>query len=147
MAPTEVLAHQHYVTLCKWMPQLHVTVELLTGSTPLKERKKILTDLAIGNLKILVGTHALIEESVSFFRLGLVIVDEQHRFGVNQRNLLINKGLQPHLLTMTATPIPRTLALSIHGDLDVSQINELPPGRRPVKTQLLSASELSLIHI
>ena len=141
MAPTEVLAHQHYVTLCKWMPQLHVTVELLTGSTPVKERKKILTDLATGNLNILVGTHALIEDSVSFFRLGLVVVDEQHRFGVNQRNLLINKGLQPHLLTMTATPIPRTLALSIHGDLDVSQINELPPGRRPVKTQLLSASE------
>ncbi len=141
MAPTEVLAHQHYITLCKWMPQLHVTVELLTGSTSLKERKRILADLATGNLKLLVGTHALIEDSVSFYRLGLVIVDEQHRFGVNQRNLLINKGLHPHLLTMTATPIPRTLALSIHGDLDVSQISELPPGRMPVKTLLLSSSE------
>ncbi len=141
MAPTEVLAHQHYLTLCKWLPQLHVTVELLTGSTSSKQRKRILTDLANGNLKILVGTHALIEDSVSFCRLGLVVVDEQHRFGVNQRNLLINKGIQPHLLTMTATPIPRTLALSIHGDLDVSQINELPPGRVPVETYMISGSQ------
>ncbi|KGG11781.1 ATP-dependent DNA helicase RecG [Prochlorococcus sp. SS52] len=141
MAPTEVLAQQHYLTLCKWLPQLHVTVELLTGSTAAKERKRIFADLSNGNLKIIVGTHALIEESVSFRRLGLVVVDEQHRFGVNQRNLLLNKGLHPHLLTMTATPIPRTLALSIHGDLDVSQINELPPGRTPIETQLMPSSE------
>ncbi|KGG15146.1 MULTISPECIES: ATP-dependent DNA helicase RecG [unclassified Prochlorococcus] len=141
MAPTEVLAHQHYLTLCKWMPQLHVTVELLTGSTSSSDRKRIEIDLATGNLKIIVGTHALIENKVSFARLGLVVVDEQHRFGVNQRNLLLNKGLHPHLLTMTATPIPRTLALSIHGDLDVSQITELPPGRTPIKTLLLRDSE------
>ncbi len=141
MAPTEVLAQQHYLTLCKWLPQLHVSVELLTGSTSLKERNRICTDLETGNLQILVGTHALIEESVSFCRLGLVVVDEQHRFGVNQRNLLLNKGLHPHLLTMTATPIPRTLALSIHGDLDVSQLNELPPGRTPIQTLLISNKE------
>ncbi|WP_269623060.1 ATP-dependent DNA helicase RecG [Prochlorococcus marinus] len=141
MAPTEVLAQQHYLNLCKWLPQLHVTVELLTGSTSASDRKRIYTDLETGNLKILVGTHALIESAVSFQRLGLVVVDEQHRFGVNQRNLLLNKGLHPHLLTMTATPIPRTLALSLYGDLDVSQINELPPGRTPVKTILISNNE------
>ncbi len=140
MAPTEVLAQQHYRTLCKWLPNLHVTVELLSGSTPRVKRSKVLDDLANGSLKILVGTHALIEERVSFSRLGLVVVDEQHRFGVHQRNRLLNKGLQPHLLTMTATPIPRTLALSIHGDLDVSQIDELPPGRTPIKTKLLTNS-------
>ncbi len=142
MAPTEVLAQQHYSTLCKWLPHLHITVELITGSTSLTERRRILNDLKTGALKIIVGTHALIEDKVSFSRLGLVVVDEQHRFGVNQRNLLLNKGLNPHLLTMTATPIPRTLALSIHGDLDVSQINELPPGRTPIKTLLFSSSDM-----
>ena len=142
MAPTEVLAYQHFTNLCKWLPQLNVTVELLTGSTPKKRRKQILNDLSSGNLQILVGTHALIEDPVLFSRLGLVVVDEQHRFGVNQRNRLLNKGLQPHLLTMTATPIPRTLALSIHGDLDVSQIDELPPGRTPVETELLPRSQI-----
>ncbi len=141
MAPTEVLAQQHYLMLCQWLPHLHVTVELLTGSTPLKDRKRILNDLLAGNLKIIVGTHALLEDKISFLCLGLVVVDEQHRFGVNQRNILLNKGLNPHLLTMTATPIPRTLALSIHGDLDVSQINELPPGRTPIKTLLIQESQ------
>jgi len=141
MAPTEVLANQHYKTLCKWLTHLHVTVELLTGSTTSKQRGIILNDLSNGSLKILVGTHALIEDSVSFLRLGLVVVDEQHRFGVHQRNRLLSKGLQPHLLTMTATPIPRTLALSLHGDLDVSQIDELPPNRTPIKTNLLSGAE------
>jgi ATP-dependent DNA helicase RecG len=92
-------------------------------------------------LKLLVGTHALLEDPVVFERLGLVVVDEQHRFGVHQRDRLLNKGLQPHLLTMTATPIPRTLALSVHGDLDVSQIDELPPGRTPIKTSMLSAGQ------
>ncbi len=140
MAPTEVLAQQHYRNLNKWMPQLNVTVEILTGSTTPTRRRQTLNDLSTGNLNILVGTHALIEDPVAFSRLGLVVVDEQHRFGVNQRNLLLDKGLQPHLLTMTATPIPRTLALSIHGDLDVSQIDELPPGRTKIKTKLLSNS-------
>ena len=141
MAPTEVLAEQHYRNLCQWLPQLHVSVALLTGSTPRPRRRELLDDLANGSLKVLVGTHALLEEPVVFNRLGLVVVDEQHRFGVHQRDRLLNKGLQPHLLTMTATPIPRTLALSMHGDLDVSQIDELPPGRTPIRTRMLTAAK------
>ena len=141
MAPTEVLAEQHYRKLCEWMPQLAVSCALLTGSTTARRRRELLTDLANGQLQLLVGTHALLEDPVAFARLGLVVVDEQHRFGVDQRNRLLHKGLQPHLLTMTATPIPRTLALSLHGDLDVSQIDELPPGRTPIRTTQISASE------
>ena len=141
MAPTEVLAEQHYAKLCSWLPQLHVSCALLTGSTPARRRRQLLTDLANGSLQLLVGTHALLEDPVQFARLGLVVVDEQHRFGVQQRDRLLSKGLQPHLLTMTATPIPRTLALSLHGDLEVSQIDELPPGRTPIRTQLLSSGE------
>jgi ATP-dependent DNA helicase RecG len=141
MAPTEVLAEQHYRKLCEWLPQLHVSCALLTGSTPARRRRELLADLANGTLKMLVGTHALLEDPVQFARLGLVVVDEQHRFGVHQRNRLLDKGLQPHLLTMTATPIPRTLALSLHGDLEVSQIDELPPGRTPIRTALLSGGE------
>ncbi|MEJ6658406.1 MAG: ATP-dependent DNA helicase RecG [Synechococcus sp. ChSW.bin.154] len=141
MAPTEVLAAQHYRNLCSWLPPLHVSVELLTGSTPRRSRRQILSDLSGGTLRILVGTHALLEDPVAFDRLGLVVVDEQHRFGVRQRNRLLDKGLQPHLLTMTATPIPRTLALSLHGDLDVSQIDELPPGRTPIRTKVVKNSE------
>ena len=141
MAPTEVLAMQHFKTLSKWIPQLELNVDLLTGSTPKTRRKQILTDLINGSTNILVGTHALFEDPVVFDRLGLVVVDEQHRFGVKQRNKLLNKGLQPHLLTMTATPIPRTLALTLHGDLDVSQIDELPPGRTPITTQLISPKD------
>ena len=141
MAPTEVLAEQHHRKLCEWLPQLHVSCALLTGSTPARRRRELLADLANGQLKLLVGTHALLEDPVQFARLGLVVVDEQHRFGVHQRNRLLHKGLQPHLLTMTATPIPRTLALSLHGDLEVSQIDELPPGRTPIRTRLLSAGE------
>ncbi len=141
MAPTEVLAAQHYRSLCCWLPPLNVNVELLTGSTPRRSRRQILSDLSGGTLRILVGTHALLEDPVAFDRLGLVVVDEQHRFGVRQRNRLLDKGLQPHLLTMTATPIPRTLALSLHGDLDVSQIDELPPGRTPIRTRVVKSSE------
>ena len=141
MAPTEVLAEQHYAKLATWLPQLHVTCALLTGSTPLRRRRQLLADLVNGNLQLLVGTHALLEDPVQFARLGLVVVDEQHRFGVQQRDRLLSKGLQPHLLTMTATPIPRTLALSLHGDLEVSQIDELPPGRTPIRTQLLSGGQ------
>ncbi len=137
MAPTEVLAAQHLHNLAQWLPQLHVSIELLTGSTPAGRRRQLLQDLANGQVQLLVGTHALLEDPVQFERLGLVVVDEQHRFGVRQRNRLLAKGLQPHLLTMTATPIPRTLALSIHGDLDISQIDELPPGRTPIRTRLL----------
>ena len=141
MAPTEVLATQHYQTLSKWIPQLEVNVDLLTGSTAKSRRKQIFTDLVNGSTKILVGTHAIFEDKVIFERLGLVVVDEQHRFGVKQRNKLLNKGLQPHLLTMTATPIPRTLALTLHGDLEVSQLDELPPGRTPIDTKLITPKE------
>jgi len=141
MAPTEVLAEQHHRKLAEWLPQLQVSCALLTGSTPARRRRELLQDLANGQLQLLVGTHALLEDPVQFARLGLVVVDEQHRFGVHQRNRLLDKGLQPHLLTMTATPIPRTLALSLHGDLEVSQIDELPPGRTPIRTQMLAAGE------
>ena len=140
MAPTEVLAQQHASKIVGWLNQLHVSSALLTGSTPLRQRRRILEDLANGQLQLLIGTHALLEDPVDFARLGLVVVDEQHRFGVNQRNRLLAKGLQPHLLTMTATPIPRTLALSLHGDLDVSQIDELPPNRLPIETRVLRGS-------
>ncbi len=143
MAPTEVLAEQHMAKLHPWLSQLHLSAALLTGSTPTKRRRELLTDLANGQLQLLIGTHALLEDPVQFSRLGLVVVDEQHRFGVRQRNRLLAKGLQPHLLTMTATPIPRTLALSVHGDLDVSQIDELPPGRTPIRTTLLRAGDRS----
>jgi ATP-dependent DNA helicase RecG len=143
MAPTEVLAEQHHARLAAWLPQLHVRCALLTGSTPARRRRQLLDDLVNGQLQLLVGTHALLEDPVQFARLGLVVVDEQHRFGVRQRDRLLHKGLQPHLLTMTATPIPRTLALSLHGDLEVSQIDELPPGRTPIRTRLLRGSERS----
>jgi len=141
MAPTEVLAEQHIRKLDPLLTQLQVNVALLTGSTPARRRRQLLQDLINGQLQLLVGTHALLEDPVQFQRLGLVVVDEQHRFGVRQRNRLLAKGLQPHLLTMTATPIPRTLALSVHGDLDVSQIDELPPGRTPIRTRLLEGGE------
>jgi ATP-dependent DNA helicase RecG len=143
MAPTEVLAEQHYRKLVSWFNLLHLPVELLTGSTKLSKRKQIHADLAAGALPLLVGTHALIEDPVQFQQLGLVVIDEQHRFGVQQRARLQQKGEYPHVLTMTATPIPRTLALTLHGDLDVSQIDELPPGRKPIQTTLLSGRDRS----
>jgi ATP-dependent DNA helicase RecG len=136
MAPTEVLAEQHYRKLVEWFSQLHLPVELLTGSTPAAKRRTILSQLETGELPLLVGTHALIQPAVNFQRLGLAIVDEQHRFGVAQRATLLAKGDRPDVLTMTATPIPRTLTLTLHGDLDVSQIDELPPGRKPIRTTI-----------
>jgi len=138
MAPTEVLAEQHYRKLVDWFNQLHLTVELLTGSTRAAKRRKLLGELATGELKVLVGTHALIEDPVQFCSLGLVSIDEQHRFGVQQRARLMQKGANPHVLTLTATPIPRTLSLTLHGDVDVSQIDELPPGRKAIQTTLLT---------
>lgn len=143
MAPTEVLAEQHYRKLVEWFNLLHLPVELLTGSTKVAKRRKLLSELLTGELPLLVGTHALIEDPVKFQRLGLVVIDEQHRFGVQQRARLQQKGNHPHVLTMTATPIPRTLALTMHGDLDVSQIDELPPGRKPIQTTLLTAGDRS----
>ena len=141
MAPTEVLAEQHYRKLVDWFTQLHLPVELLTGSTRAAKRRQIATQLETGELPLLVGTHALIQKQVEFQRLGLVVIDEQHRFGVAQRALLQQKGQHPHVLTMTATPIPRTLALTMHGDLDVSQIDELPPGRQAIQTVLLGPGD------
>jgi ATP-dependent DNA helicase RecG len=141
MAPTEVLSEQHYRKLVSWFNLLHLSVELLTGSTKTSKRRKIHTELETGELPLLVGTHALIEDPVKFSRLGLVIIDEQHRFGVEQRARLCRKGDNPHVLTLSATPIPRTLALTLHGDLDVSQIDELPPGRKPIQTTLLSGRD------
>jgi len=141
MAPTEVLAEQHYWKLVRWFNLLHLPVELLTGSTKTAKRRQIYEDLETGQLPLLVGTHALIQDTVNFQQLGLVVIDEQHRFGVEQRARLLNKGQSPHVLSMTATPIPRTLALTLHGDLDVSQIDELPPGRQEIQTTVLQGKE------
>ncbi len=143
MAPTEVLAEQHYRKLVSWFNLLHLPVELLTGSTKASKRKEINSQLATGELPVLVGTHALIQDPVKFHQLGLAVIDEQHRFGVAQRAKLQQKGMNgvPHVLTMTATPIPRTLALTLHGDLDVSQLDELPPGRQAIQTTVLSSKE------
>ncbi|MEM1366505.1 MAG: ATP-dependent DNA helicase RecG [Cyanobacteria bacterium P01_H01_bin.15] len=146
MAPTEVLAEQHYRKLVGWFNLLHLPVELLTGSTKAKKRREIHSQLETGELPLLVGTHALIQDAVQFQRLGLVAIDEQHRFGVQQRAKLLAKGQAPHVLTMTATPIPRTLALTMHGDLDVSQIDELPPGRQPIQTSVISGKERMQAH-
>ena len=135
MAPTEVLAQQHFKGISKFLEPTDVKVGLLTGSTKTKERRALLEELKNGELNILVGTHALIEETVEFSNLGLAIIDEQHRFGVDQRSKLWNKSENtPHILVMTATPIPRTLAMTLYGDLDVSVIDELPPGRKPIQT-------------
>ena len=138
MAPTEILANQHYDTISSLVAPLGITVKLLTGSTKKKEKEEILNDLGNAKIQIIIGTHALIEENVNFSNLGYVIIDEQHRFGVAQRAKLWNKNVSPpHVLVMTATPIPRTLAMTVYGDLEVSVIDELPPGRKPVTTKLL----------
>lgn len=135
MAPTEILARQHFAGITELLDDMPIRVEILTGSVKGKKRKQLLEDLAAGEIDILVGTHALIEPTVIFENLGMVIIDEQHRFGVEQRSKLWQKNVKaPHVLVMTATPIPRTLAMTVHGDLDVSVIDELPPGRKPVKT-------------
>lgn len=135
MAPTEILANQHYETIRQLLFGMEVQVELLTGSIKGKRREAILNGLLQGEVQILIGTHAVIEDTVTFHSLGFVVIDEQHRFGVEQRAKLWRKNVQPpHILVMTATPIPRTLAMTLYGDLDVSVIDELPPGRKPVAT-------------
>ncbi len=136
MAPTELLAEQHFRTLSPLADQLQISIELLTGDTKAKRKQQLYDMLERGEIEIVVGTHALIQESVKFRQLGLAIVDEQHRFGVMQRAALKRHGANPDMLLMTATPIPRTLALTIYGDLDVSVIDELPPGRKPIKTRV-----------
>jgi ATP-dependent DNA helicase RecG len=135
MAPTEILSQQHYQTIGGLLEKMQLPVRLLTGSTKAAERRKILKELEEGTVKILIGTHAVIEDVVQFKNLGLVIIDEQHRFGVAQRARLWQKAtIPPHVLVMTATPIPRTLAMTAYGDLDYSVIDELPPGRQPITT-------------
>ncbi|RHU22251.1 ATP-dependent DNA helicase RecG [Parabacteroides sp. TM07-1AC] len=135
MAPTEILATQHYATVMEFLKDMDIRVALLTGSTKKKERNVLLPAIASGEIQIVIGTHALIEETVVFSSLGLAIIDEQHRFGVEQRSRLWKKNtVVPHVLVMTATPIPRTLAMTLYGDLDVSVIDELPPGRKPIQT-------------
>ena len=135
MAPTEILSEQHYTNIGRYLDGLGLRVELLTGSIKGKRRQKILEGLADGSVNILVSTHAVLEDPVQFYRMGLAVIDEQHRFGVAQRARLWQKSdMPPHVLVMTATPIPRTLAMTLYGDLDVSVIDELPPGRKPIKT-------------
>ena len=148
MAPTEVLANQHFANIRKYLEPTGVRSALLTGSTSRKERKEILAGLLDGSIGIIVGTHALIEDPVQYKALGLAVVDEQHRFGVGQRARLWSKGpgIPPHILVMTATPIPRTLAMTCYGDLDVSIINELPPGRKPVQTMLIGQNRLPAMY-
>lgn len=147
MAPTEILANQHYQTITKLLAGLDLKISLLTGSSKKASRRSIDESLLDSSLNILIGTHALIEENVKFSNLGLVIIDEQHRFGVAQRARLWQKNLNPpHVLVMTATPIPRTLAMTLYGDLDVSVIDELPPGRVPIKTMHFKDSERNKVY-
>ncbi len=135
MAPTEILANQHFIGLSELAKELNINLKILTGSTKMAQRKVIHEELENGALQILIGTHALLEDKVQFHNLGLAIIDEQHRFGVEQRSKLWKKNnIPPHVLVMTATPIPRTLAMSLYGDLDISIIDELPPGRKPIQT-------------
>ncbi|MFC1855504.1 ATP-dependent DNA helicase RecG [Thermodesulfobacteriota bacterium] len=156
MAPTEILATQHYKNLKKYFDELGISVALLTGSLKKKEREAILEKIASGETKVIIGTHAVIQDSVKMKRLGLVVIDEQHRFGVMQRTTLMKKGGKsktktseerlPHVLIMTATPIPRTLAITVYGDLDVSIIDEMPPGRKPVKTKVYYESQRDTVY-
>jgi ATP-dependent DNA helicase RecG len=134
MAPTEILAEQHFITIRRLLEASRFRLALLTGATPAKKRRELQAELAAGSIHLAVGTHALVQDPVGFRELGLVIIDEQHRFGVLQRATLRAKGLHPDVLVMTATPIPRTLALTTYGDLDVSVMREMPPGRHPIKT-------------
>jgi len=146
MAPTEILAEQHYRNLKLWSDKLGLRSELLTGGLKMAERRELQARLENGEIDIAVGTHALIQEEVAFHRLGLVVIDEQHRFGVVQRAALRKKGAIPDVLVMTATPIPRTLAMTVYGDLDVSLIDEMPPGKKPVRTKIFSEAQRNRVY-
>ena len=151
MAPTEILAKQHYEKICRQLQALklkkrHIKVGLLTGSIDKKEKDEILKLVKLGKIDFVIGTHALLEEDVKFDKLGLVVIDEQHKFGVGQRALLPQKGFNPDILIMTATPIPRTLAITMYGDLDVSVITELPPGRKPITTEWISSKKRDWLY-
>jgi ATP-dependent DNA helicase RecG len=145
LAPTDILSRQHYRTMQRWLEPIGVKIAILTGREKGKIREKILKDLALGDIDLLVGTHAIIQDSVDFFRLGLTIIDEQHRFGVEQRVALSSKGYNPHILSMTATPIPRTLMLANYGDMDVSVLREKPPGRQSIITRVIPVERLDEI--
>lgn len=146
IAPTEVLAEQHYINLMKLIGSTPYTVALLTGSVKSKDKNETYGLIAAGAVNIVIGTHAVIQESVNFEKLGLAIIDEQHRFGVMQRKSLIDKGYNPDILLMTATPIPRTMAMTFYGDLDVSAIDEMPPGRIPIKTESYSSKQIDKVY-
>lgn len=145
MAPTEILAQQHYDTLSKWFDPLGVKTVLLTGGLSGKEKAIALDSVASGNVQVIIGTHALIQEGVEFKKAGMAVIDEQHRFGVRQRSLLEGKGINPDVLVMSATPIPRTLAMTVYGDLDISNLDEMPPGRKQIETYCIAERARSKI--
>ncbi len=142
MAPTEILAEQHFESINEYCKKVKINCAVITSNTPKKEKELILNQLKSGEIEFIVGTHSLIQDKVLFHKLGLIIIDEQHRFGVEHRKLLIEKGINPEILAMTATPIPRTLSITIHGDMDISIIDELPKNRLPIKTKLISPKEI-----
>ncbi len=146
MAPTEILAHQHYESFKKQLEKVHISCALLVGKQKASERKNTLEAIKDGKVDVVLGTHALIQKDVEFRELGLVIVDEQHRFGVAQRGVLAQKGLNPHLLAMTATPIPRTMAITYHGDMDLSILDEMPKNRKPVITKIVNDERLQNVY-
>ena len=146
MAPTEILAHQHYESFKKQLNKVHISCALLVGKQKAAERKQILEAIKDGKINVVIGTHALIQKDVEFKNLGFVVVDEQHRFGVVQRGILLQKGLHPHLLAMTATPIPRTMAITYHGDMDLSIIDEMPKNRKPVITKIVKEDRLQNVY-
>jgi ATP-dependent DNA helicase RecG len=146
MAPTEILAKQHFENITSWAQQLGLKAVLLTGSMTNSIRSEVLIQIQNGEANIIIGTHALIQEDVDFHKLGMVVIDEQHRFGVMQRATLRAKGINADVLVMTATPIPRTLAMTVYGDLDVSVIDEMPPGKKPVRTILMSESKRDKVY-
>ena len=146
MAPTEILAEQHFDSISAYCKQVKITTAIITSNTPKKEKEVILNQLKSGEIDFIIGTHSLIQDKVLFHKLGLIIIDEQHRFGVEHRKLLIEKGMNPEILAMTATPIPRTLSITIHGDMDISIIDELPKNRIPIKTKLITPNQLNQIY-
>ncbi|HYA15727.1 MAG TPA: ATP-dependent DNA helicase RecG, partial [Syntrophales bacterium] len=146
MAPTEILAEQHYDRIKNWADQLGLKALLLTGSLNDKEKKKIIEKIKRGDIQIIIGTHALIQEEIDFGKLGFVVVDEQHRFGVIQRAALRQKGVNPDFLVMTATPIPRTLAMTVYGDLNISMVDEFPPGRKEIRTKVFYEEQRNRVY-
>ena len=142
MAPTEILAEQHYLSIKEYCECVNIDCNIITSNTPKKEKEIILNKLKSGETQFIIGTHSLIQDKVLFNNLGLIIIDEQHRFGVEHRKLLVDKGLNPEVLAMTATPIPRTLSITLHGDMDISIIDELPKNRIPIKTEVITPSKI-----